>query len=265
MFVCVARQMLRGMSRMLQKHVHVEHVMGTVVTFDIRGAEPARDVIDDAVRWLHQVDAEFSTYRPDSAVCRLERGELAFSALSAQLRWVLDRCERLRAETDGYFDAYASGSFDPSALVKGWAVQRAADGLRAAGLESFCINAGGDIVTWGRPDHERPWRVGIRHPLDQQAVACVVEADGELAIATSGLYERGEHILVPSSRRAPTGVLSVSVVGPDLGEADAYATAAFAMGLDGPRWTLGLDRYEAMTILADETVLTTPGFPEVKA
>jgi thiamine biosynthesis lipoprotein len=86
-----------------------------------------------------------------------------------------------------------------------------------------------------------------------------------VAVATSGLYERGDHIVDPSSRRAPDGVLSVTVAGPDLGTADAYATAAFAMGSDGPGWTLGLDGYEAMTILADDTVLTTPGFPQVVA
>ena len=240
------------------KYVHVEHVMGTVVTIDVRGAEPDAGAIGAAVRRLHDVDAEFSTYRSDSAVCRFDRGELLKGAASEDMCWVIDRCERLRRETGGYFDAYAQGPFDPSALVKGWAVQRAADGLRAAGLDRFCINAGGDVVT-----HGAPWRVGIRHPYDAQAVAAVVAADGDLAVATSGAYERGDHIADPVAGRTPGGVLSVTVVGPDLGTADAYATAAFAMGADGPEWTLGLDRYEVMTILADETVVATPGFPAV--
>jgi FAD:protein FMN transferase len=242
----------------LDKHVHVEHVMGTAVTFDVRGAQPEGDAIAAAVAWLHDVDAEFSTYRPESAVSRLVRGELAIADTSEQLRWVVRRCDRLRKETGGFFDAYATGAFDPSALVKGWAVQRAADGLQAAGLERFCINAGGDVVARGR------WRVGIRHPLDAQAIAAVVEAE-DLAVATSALYERGAHVLDPASRSAPEGVLSVTVAGPDLGLADAYATAALAMGADGPAWTLELDGYEALTILADETVLTTPGFPTATA
>jgi thiamine biosynthesis lipoprotein len=253
------------MSETLPKHVHVEHVMGTAVTFDVRGEEPPRGVIADAVRWLHQVDAEFSTYKPDSAVCRFDRGELTPGAASDDFRWVLDRCEQLHTQTGGFFDAKASGAYDPSALVKGWSVQRAADFLRAAGVENFCINAGGDVVTRGRPGGGHAWRVGIQHPLDAQAIACVVDADRDLAVATSGLYQRGDHILVPSWRRAPTDVLSTTVVGPDLGEADAYATAAFAMGSGGPAWTLGLAGYESMTILADETVLTTPGFPQVTA
>jgi FAD:protein FMN transferase len=243
------------------RQVHVEHVMGTAVSFDVRGENTDAEAIDAAVAWLHDIDAEFSTYRPDSAVCRFDRGELRLREASTNLRWIVDRCERFKQETGGYFDAYASGRFDPSALVKGWAVQRAADGMRAAGVDRFCINAGGDVIAYGGPASDEPWLVGVRHPHDPQALAGVVQADGELAVATSALYERGDHIVDPSSGRAPRGVVSVTVVGPDLGVADAYATAAFAMGSAGPEWTLGLPGYESMTILADEIVLTTPGFP----
>jgi thiamine biosynthesis lipoprotein len=250
-----------AMTQTLNRHVRVEHVMGTAVTFDVRGERSAADAVEAAIAWLRDVDAEFSTYRPDSAVCRFDRGELLISEASENLRWVIDRCERFNQQTNGFFDAYANGPFDPSALVKGWAVQRAADGLRAAGVEHFCINAGGDVVAYGHADTDRPWRIGVRHPEDPQALALVLEADGELAVATSALYERGDHIVDPTSGQAPTGVVSVTVAGPDLGTADALATAAFAMGTDGPEWTLGLDGYEAMTILAGETILTTPGFP----
>jgi thiamine biosynthesis lipoprotein len=104
------------------------------------------------------------------------------------------------------------------------------------------------------------WRVGIQHPLERDRVAKVVEAT-ELAIATSGEYERGAHVLDPHTGRPPTGVLSVTITGPDLGTADAYATAAFAMGEGGPAWTARLHGYEAMTILADGRVPPTPGCP----
>jgi FAD:protein FMN transferase len=243
------------MTTTLAEHVHVEHVMGTAVSFAIRGEDPHPGAIGAAVAWLHSVDSEFSTYRHDSAVCRFDRGELVRTAASDELRWVLRRCDELRVETDGYFDAYAAGPFDPSGLVKGWAVQRAAEMLHTAGIDEFCINAGGDVATAGR------WRIGIRHPLDSRALAAVIEVE-DMAVATSGLYERGEHVLVPHTGGAPEGVLSVTVVGPELGTADAYATAALAMGVRGPAWTLGLGGHEAMTIRADQTVLTTPGFPE---
>jgi thiamine biosynthesis lipoprotein len=134
-------------------------------------------------------------------------------------------------------------------------VERAARILTRGGVRRFHINAGGDVLLRG----ERPWRVGIRHPLELDAVACVLELSRG-AVATSGFYERGAHIINPTTRRAPHGVLSVTMLGPDLTTADAYATAAFAMGLAGPAWSATLADYEAMTILDDGRVLCTPGF-----
>ena len=125
------------------------------------------------------------------------------------------------------------------------------------------INAGGDIRLRGGALPAGHWRVGIQHPLARGRVAAVIEAT-DLAVATSGAYERGAHVVDPHTGRPPAGVLSVTVVGPDLASADAYATAAFAMGRTGPHWAARLrGGYEAMTILADETVLTTAGFPAV--
>ncbi len=240
---------------------HAEPVMGTVVSVDLRAPGPAaEDAVAEVVAWLHAVDATFSTYREHSEIRRLDRGELLPQDCSPDVRRVLERCRALHRETDGFFDVRAAGALDPSALVKGWAVQRGAALLAAAGLHDFCLTAGGDLVTRGAAVPEECWRVGIQHPRDRRAVAAVVEAH-DLAVATSGAYERGAHIVDPHSGRPPEGVLSVTVTGPDLGTADAYATAALAMGADGPAWTLGLDGYEAMTILPDDTVLCTPGFP----
>ncbi len=207
--------------------------------------------------WLRWVDATFSTYRKDSEISRLDRGELSLTEADKDVRWVLARCETLREETDGYFDAHAAGPLDPSGLVKGWSVDRAAELLRDAGYEHFAVSAGGDMRIVG-PD----WRVGVQHPLQRQSVAAVLHVN-DLAVATSAAYARGKHVLNPHTGRAPADVLSVTVVGPELATADAYATAAFAMGAGGPEWTARLSGYEAMTIMADETVLTTGGFPSV--
>ncbi|MFJ6083185.1 FAD:protein FMN transferase [Streptomyces sp. NPDC092369] len=262
------------------RYVHVEHVMGTAVSLDLRDCDPKEAAAGaaSAVRWLHEVDALFSTYKPDSAVCRIDRGELPPENAGAEVTWVLDRCAELRRATDGYFDAWATGVLDPSALVKGWSVQRAAEALTARGLTDFCLTAGGDVVSrgcrgvrgvrggrGGEGDQEfrqdgLPWRIGVQHPKDRGALAAVVQA-GDLAVATSGTYERGAHIIDPHTGSAPTGLLSVTVCGPDLGTADAYATAAFAMGRRAADWTLTLDGYEAMTITDDERVHLTPGFP----
>ena len=203
--------------------------------------------------WLRWVDATFSTYREDSEIRRIDRGELRVEDAHPAVQQVLARCERLRAETGGYFDARAGGRLDPSGLVKGWAVDRAAALVNASGEQRFCISAGGDVVARGGP-----WRVGVRHPRRRRRLAAALSVH-DAAVATSGAYERGAHIVDPHTRRPARGTLSVSVVGPDLATADAYATAAFAMGAAGPAWTAGLDGYEAMTVIG-ERVLSTPGF-----
>ena len=236
--------------------------MGTVVSLDVRGATSSAAVsaFRRAMLWLHHVDRRFSTYRDDSEITRIGRGELVPEAASPEVRWVLDRCGALRVETGGAFDERAGGQLDPSAFVKGWAAQRAAEILLTEGLTDFSLNLGGDVVLRGGALPERAWRVGIQHPRDRDAIAAAI-AVTDLAAATSGAYERGGHVLDPRTGESPSDAVSVTVVGPDLGLADAYSTAAFALGADGPRWTLGLDGYEAMTILADEQVLCTPGFP----
>jgi thiamine biosynthesis lipoprotein len=243
----------------------VEHIMGMPIVVDVRDEGVDDGVLERMFDWLRFVDATFSTYKDDSEISRLNRGELALEDAHHVVREVLERCEELREETNGYFDVRAASGdgIDPSGLVKGWSVDRAAELLDEAGLRNYAVNAAGDMRLRGRAVPELYWRVGIQHPIQRQLVAAVVEA-GDLAIATSGAYARGDHVLDPHTGEPPTGVLSVTVVGPDLGTADAYATAAFAMGTRGPHWTARLPGgYDAMTILADETVLSTAGFPSV--
>ena len=178
---------------------------------------------------------------------------------------LLARCEELRVETNGYFDVRAASpdGLDPSGLVKGWSVDRVARLLDEAGVRDYAVNAGGDMRLRGRAVPGPCWRVGIQHPLELDKVAKVVEAN-DLAVATSGEYARGQHVLDPHTHRPPSGILSVTITGPDLATADAYATAAFAMGAArAPHWTARLRGYEALTILADGRVLSTPGFPSV--
>jgi len=215
--------------------------------------------VEPAFEWLRRVDATFSTYRDDSDVSRLGRGDLMIAECAPEVDEVLTRCLALERETGGFFSARPAGRLDPSGYVKGWAIDGAAARLEAAGATRFCINAGGDVVARGRPAPDRRWRVGVRHPEALDQLAAVLEVE-DLAVATSGEYERGAHILDPHTGRPPSGLLSVTIVGPDLAAADAYATAAFAMGADGPAWTAGLEGYDAMCITRDRRVLTTPGF-----
>jgi thiamine biosynthesis lipoprotein len=241
--------------------------MGTAIGLDVRDSEVAAEALDRAFDYLRDVDRRFSTYKPDSEVSRLGRGEIGLDDCSADLRQVLALCEEVRLTSRGYFDIRAHGrdpGLDPSGLVKGWALENAGQVLVAAGASNFCINGGGDIVTRGEPTPGAPWRVGIRHPAEADKLAAVV-AVRDLSVATSGSYERGEHIFDPFTDRPPEGVLSVTVVGPSLTLADAYATAAFAMGRAGLAWLAGLTGYEGCSITVEPDgsaarLNWTPGF-----
>jgi FAD:protein FMN transferase len=235
----------------------VRHIMGMPIGIDLADADGVD--VEAAFDWLREVDATFSTYRDDSDISRFARGELTLADCRPEVDEVLSRCLALERATGGFFSVRAAGRLDPSGLVKGWAIDGAAQRLAAAGAERFCINAGGDIVARGRPAPDRPWRVGVRHPIEPEQLAAVLAVE-DLAVATSGEYERGAHIRDPHTGAPPTGLLSVTVVGPDLATADAYATAAFAMGADGPAWTATLEGYDAMCITSDRRVLSTPGF-----
>jgi thiamine biosynthesis lipoprotein len=225
--------------------VRVERIMGTVVSIDVRDPDPEgpriRDAVAAAVAWLRSVEARFSPYREDSEIRRLDRGDLAIDDCHPDVRHVLRVCEDLRRASAGAFDVCGhrpDGSLDPSGYVKGWAIDEAADLLAGAGIRSFAINAGGDVATRGAPRLGCPWRVGIRDPADASRVVAVLHLE-DGAVATSGLYERGGHIRDPRSGSVPGAFASVTVVGPSLGLADACATAAFAMGAEGPAWVAG--------------------------
>jgi thiamine biosynthesis lipoprotein len=227
--------------------------MGTAITVEIRDRDVPRQGLERAFDWLRWVDGTFSTYDTDSEISRLNAGDLDLGDAHPLVRQVLARCEALRAGTDGYFDAGAPlrGGLDPSGLVKGWAVDAAFAGLRRAGVRRLCIEAGGDVRVAGGP-----WRIGIRNPhLREHLAAVVVLHSG--AVATSGAYERGGHVVNPHTGRPPAGTLSVTMIDRTLARADAHATAAFAMGPQGPAWSA---RLAAMTILADDQVLLTPTF-----
>jgi FAD:protein FMN transferase len=245
--------------------IAVEHIMGMPITVDVRDEDLDESVLEQMFDSLRFADATFSTYKEDSEISRMNRRELAVAAAHPDVREVLDRCEALRIETDGYFDmrAATAEAIDPSGLVKGWAVDRAASILDEAGIQNYAVNVAGDMRLRGRALPDPCWSVGIQHPLESDSIAAVVEVN-DLAVATSGAYARGDHVIDPHTRRPPVGVLSVTITGPELATADAYATAAFAMGEAGIHWTARLHGYEAMTILADERVLSTPGFPSAR-
>jgi thiamine biosynthesis lipoprotein len=232
--------------------------MGTVISFDLR-SPVAVGALEAACAQLCRADELFSTYRAASEISRLRRGELELGECAPEVREVLGQCAELAERSAGFFSAYPDGQLDPTGLVKGWAVERASDLLRAAGSTAHCINGAGDVQCVGAAAAGQPWRIGIAHPLRPgELVAVAVGRD--LAVATSGTGERGAHILDPHERRPPSGLASVTVVGRRLGEVDALATAAFAMGRAAPDWLRELDGMHSFVVFADGSTWSSPGW-----
>jgi len=251
----------------------VEEIWGTAVGVDI-GDDVGPAVVEEVFAWFARVDELFSTWRDDSQIVRIARGELGVEMASPEVRTVIERCRELSLETDGAFDIAATGllslphppgwcPLDPSAMVKGWAVDRAADLLHGAGATRFCVNAGGDVLVGGGPTSEQAWRVGIVHPWRPDHLAGVVTVT-DAAVATSGRYERGSHIVDPRTGRPAVGLASVTVVAADLATADAYSTAVFALGEDGLEWLRCHPHVDAMAITDEAQVFTTAGFDELR-
>jgi thiamine biosynthesis lipoprotein len=221
-------------------------IMGMPIAVEIVNAPDTR-FHEQVFAWFDAVDRRFSPFREDSEVSRINRGEIAQSAYSAEMTEVLALSEDVRRRTGGYFNVRRpDGKLDPSGMVKGWAIGRAAAMLAAAGTSNFFVDAGGDIHSSGVNAEGLDWSVGIRNPFDERTIVKVVYPRGR-SVATSGNYVRGSHVYDPlTGAGANADFVSLTVIGPDIVTADAFATAAFAMGRPGIGFieeTPGLEGY----------------------
>jgi thiamine biosynthesis lipoprotein len=239
--------------------------MGTVVAVDICTGDhmPGDEVysrLGQARAILQRADEVFSTWKVNSPISRMRRGEITPDEAPSEVAEVLERCVRAREISNGWFDPWAMpGGVDPTGYVKGWAAQRALGALVSTGISGAIVNAAGDIASFGGMEHAQPFRIGIVDPFTPGRLACVVELAG--AIATSGTYERGGHLIDPHSGRPTARVASASVYGPDLGFADALATAVAVAGESGLEFVEPLEDYEALVIGFDGTWQWTDQFP----
>jgi thiamine biosynthesis lipoprotein len=247
----------------------VAHVMGMPISLALRSLHPQDDVAEaawqDCLNVLHEADRMFSTYRSDSVVSRLQRGELQLADCPAEVLEVLELGERARQESDGAFDARRPGPegdlvLDPSGVVKGWAVDRAARALETLPETDFCLSAGGDMVCRTKRAGAPAWRIGIEDPHDPRRVVATVPVRNG-AVATSSLAQRGAHIVDARTGATPTGVASVTVVGPELVWADIDATAAFALGPDSLSWLRGRTGRSGLVVNTDGTAVVFGAAP----
>jgi len=245
---------------------HREQVMGTVVTIDFFGEADAVARTELYVRVararavLRRPDAVFSTYMEHSPINQLRRGEIIVAQAPPEVAEVLEGCARARTLSDGWFDPWAMpGGFDPTGYVKGWAAQRALSALSMTGVTGGIVNAAGDVVVSGSPGLGRAFRVAIVDPSDRLRMACAVELAG--GIATSGTYERGGHLIDPRTGQPAARAASASVTGPDLGLADALATALAVAGPAGLDFIEPIEGYEGFVIGYDGSWQFTANFP----
>ncbi|MGY1604489.1 FAD:protein FMN transferase [Geodermatophilus sp. SYSU D00815] len=222
----------------------------------------ARGAWADVLASLRAADRVFSTYRPDSYVSRLGRGELRVEDCPVEVAEVLALGERARVESGGAFDVRRGGVLDPSGVVKGWAVERAAVALAGLPDTGFCLSAGGDMTCRTADPDGPPWRVGVEDPADPRRIVAVVPVFTG-AVATSGTAHRGEHLVDARTGRPPAGIASVTVVAGSLTEADVDATAAYALGAGAARWLGTRPGRSGLVVRADGT--TTVVEPVVSA
>jgi len=236
-------------------------LMGMPITVEIVGAFNYDKNIDKIFSYFHSIDNIFSTYKPDSEISLINKGIITKEDFSLEMKEIMALSEETSETTDGYFDIITpEGMYDPSGIVKGWAIKRASDILKEDGLTDFYIDAGGDIQTSGRNRKGGKWRVGIRNPFDNDQIVKVLELSGE-GIATSGLYIRGDHIYNPKAYGLDIkNIPSITVVGVDVYEADRFATAAYAMGNSGVAFIESVGGIEGYVIDNRSVATLTSGF-----
>ena len=222
-------------------------LMGMPITLEVIDAATTA-IFDTVFAYFEYIDLTFSTYKEDSEISRINRQELSIEQASADVRTIFTLAEQTRHATKGYFDIARNGIYDPSGIVKGWAIYHAAEIVSQYGYKSYYVDAGGDIQMAGNNSQGKKWRVGIRNPFNLNEIVKVL-AVSNCGVATSGISIRGQHIYDPHTNSPlSTDLVSLTVIGPNIYEADRYATAAFAMGNVGIMFIERLDGFEGYAI-----------------
>lgn len=234
-------------------------LMGMPIIVEVADTDVTRDDLDRVFAYFEYVDNKFSPFKDDSEISLINQKKISPKNWSADMMEVLDFCEFFKKETNGYFNIQKDGYCNPCGLVKGWAIFNASLLLKERGLENFYINVGGDCEASGQKADGSPWSIGIRHPQQPDKIAKKLSL-GQGGIATSGTYERGNHIYNPFTGKSVTEISSLTVVGPNIFEADVYATSAFAMGREGIVFIEKLEGFEGYMIDTKGLATFTRGF-----
>ncbi|HEX8923301.1 MAG TPA: FAD:protein FMN transferase [Patescibacteria group bacterium] len=235
-------------------------LMGMPVTVIVNDNQATAKDINDIYDYFNYVDRKFSTYKEDSEISKINRDELKAEQYSDDMKEILKMADITRKETNGYFDIRHNGKLDPSGIVKGWAILEAAKLLELKGFKNFYVDAGGDIQVKGKNSKGKKWTIGIRNPFSREEVVKVLEIETE-GVATSGTYIRGQHVYNPYEPfKTIDDIVSLTVIGPNIFDADRIATAAFAMKKEGIYFLENLKGYEGYLIDSKGIATMTSGF-----
>jgi thiamine biosynthesis lipoprotein len=234
-------------------------IMGMPVTVNVVDRKVTGENISEIFSYFHHMDSKFSTYKKNSEISQINRGELKEFHYSSEMKKILFLSEKTKKETNGYFDIHINGILDPSGIVKGYAIFEAAKILKNRGFGNFYVEIAGDIQVYGKNEKNEFWRIGIQNPFNLDEIIKAVNLK-DRGIATSGTYLRGKHIFNPKEKKAAREIVSITIIGPNVYEADRFATAAFAMGEKGIGFIEKLKGFEAYMIRKDKTAVYTSGF-----
>ena len=239
-------------------------IMGMPIIVEIIGKDDeVRKVIDLVFEYFDYVDGNFSVYKENSEISRINRGEIISQNYSNEMKEIFSLAEKTKVETDGYFDINNGKILDPSGIVKGWAIYKASQLVRQNGFENFYINAGGDIEIGGLNSYGNMWKIGIVNPFDTKTSVKTLYLSN-CGVATSGNYERGNHIYNPKEvegyKYLVNTVASFTVIGPNILEADRFCTPAFVMGKKGIDFIEKQKNLEGYIIEANGIATMTSGF-----
>jgi len=236
-------------------------MMNMPITVEIADAAALPGQLEATYAHFAAVDRRFSFFRPDSEISLYNRGEITETQLSPELREIFTLAQHTKIQSHGYFDIRRpDGLLNPSGIVKGWAIRNAARLLRDSGLRHFYVDAGGDIQSMGLNADGQPWVIGIRNPFNDAEIIKAVKPQGR-GMATSGSYVRGAHIYNPHRTNTELAeIISLTVLGKDVLEADRFATAAFAMGQTGINFIEDMPDLEGYAVARDGIATRTSGF-----
>jgi len=241
-----------------------DDIMGMPITLEIFDISFNEDIFSKVFSYFEFIDKKFSTYKKDSEISLINAGAIKADQYSLEVKEILRLSENTKKDTGGYFDILTpEGKLAPLGLVKGWAIQKAVETILNAGIKNFYINAGGDIQAIGKNSEGEYLRVGIENPFKKGEIVKVVELKNA-GMATSGTYIRGQHIYNPFARdKTIDDIISLTVIGPNIYEADRFATAAFAMGKSGIEFIERLEGFEGYMIDKNGIAISTSGFDKI--